>query len=145
MKYKIISNGRFEKEGYKPKGQKLAIKFRDNDFYYTFMPLLDILSESPWFDSNFDVPKECWVEMINKLSAATYPLFQSRPDMVAYGHYTLEEELKRFLEEKKYIKISSDQILLGDEVDEYLSKVDWANGETFIVILNEFGKELSDI
>lgn len=140
--YKLLSNGRPYREDHKPKGQKLAIKFGDNDFYFTFMPLLDILSESPWFDSNFDVPKECWAEIINRLSAATHVLFQSRPDMVSYGYSALEEELKTALEVRDYVKISPEQILIGEEVDEYLANVEWDNGETFVVILNEYGKSV---
>lgn len=133
---RIKAAGRFDDDDYRKfPSFKLAIKFHDNDFYYTFQSVLQILSESPWFDDRVSQTKQWWADRINELSTPCEHLFQARVDLVKLGY---EDSTPS---RGNYLKITAKDILLNEEVDEYLAETEWDNGETHVAISSSYDRQ----
>jgi HJR/Mrr/RecB family endonuclease len=74
------------------------------------------------FDSSIIEDKVELCKIINELSYGMYRLYQNT-------HECDDEKNKKT---KEYLQITSEQILLNEEVTEYLKEVDWNNSDTFI-------------
>lgn len=82
-----------------------AIRFGDNDFYNTFMPLVNAISES-----QFDGTKEELVALINATAYSFYCIFQN------YG--VVPDESKQKYRTSDYLRVETDRVYYGqDEVD----------------------------
>ena len=100
---------------------KIGIIFKDNDFHNTFFGVLKVLHESWKHTDRIQNDKKQLCLIINNLSPACYALFQN-------NHSEMFKS-----EDRSYLYISPDKILLNEEVDEYLSKTSWNNHQTFIL------------
>jgi hypothetical protein len=126
---------------------KIAIKFGDNDFGNTFRDVLQMLLEaSKWNRLTNDKAKLLF--LINQLSPIAYITHQNQWEYngleKSNGTDTLKNE--EFLHSKKYLQITSKQLLIDGEVDAYLKKLgkdQWDNGETFI--LNTDSEEIYSV
>lgn len=100
----------------------LAIKFGDNDFYNTFIPLLNTMRDS--------ILRGCFtkkqiVDIINNCSYGFYLAFQNK------FRYTNKGT-------KEYLQITEKNILLNEEVDKLFTTNDgWYNYEIFYVYANQ--------
>lgn len=106
---------------------KLAIKFRDNDFFYCFYGVLEAIKNSWEFNNELPENKELLCKMINEISYGMYLLYQNP------FRYNEEKSGDLCERTKKYIQITPEQLLINDEVTDYLKKVDWDNSETYIL------------
>jgi hypothetical protein len=104
---------------------KIAIIFSDNDFYNCFYGVLQTINLADKWCSLEHLTKEQWATCINEIAYGSYLLFQNRFE---YG----DESQGKYLKEK-YLRVTPDMILLGDEVDEYVKNTEWNNSETFIL------------
>jgi hypothetical protein len=99
----------------------VGINFGDNDFQHTFIPLLDMLNE------NFEnIPtKEQIVEIVNEVAYGCYLACQCQ------YQYNVESDIK------DYLKITLKEVLLGNELDEYIkTKSDYLNYALYYVYPN---------
>jgi hypothetical protein len=108
----------------------VAIRFGDNDFYYTFTTLLRTLglmaNES---DKYKNLDKTTLLKILNDL---VYPMYRLSQNKYEYTNGKTEEEYSTHI--KNYLKIKKDNLLIGRvEVDQYISDNPWDNGETFIL------------
>lgn len=94
---------------------KIAIKFHDSDFRYTFLSVLEIIKKSERTIHNPMNNKDLICKFINSMSFALEVLRTGITHI--YSH-----EKHRKLEQ--YLKISEDKILINEEVDEYIQKTD---------------------
>jgi hypothetical protein len=101
---------------------KIAILFGDNDFYHTFYGVLEAIKNARKRNSSIIEDKVELCKIINELSYGMYRLYQNT-------HECDDEKNKKT---KEYLQITSEQILLNEEVTEYLKEVDWNNSDTFI-------------
>ena len=106
---------------------KIAIKFGDNDFYNCFSGVLKTILEAYKWTESLPKDKTHLCKIINEISYGCYLLYQNQFD---YNDEASGELCERT---KKYLQITPERILLNEEVDEYLAKVDWDNSETFIL------------
>lgn len=101
----------------------VLIRFGDNDFHNTFIPVLYAVRAwymgARWSDRFQDRAKLC--RLINLLSPPAYEFVQShRGDIDDHT--------------KSYIEVTKDKLLLGDEVDDFLiNNANSANGEWFVL------------
>jgi len=102
----------------------VAILFGDNDFYYTFIPLLRAIGEAMKVRREYPRDKETLLKIINESSFAYY--------IVNQCFFSYEDE-KQHTFTKNYLQINSSQLLIGDEVAVYKRNADWNNSETFIL------------
>ncbi len=126
--------------------KKLGIKFGDNDFAATFLPLLKWLTvETVWtvspsmiidFDNKLLNDKAIIAEIINMMSPVQYILSQNK---LEYNGLEKVKETKDFdtnvdfIRTKEYLMINPDQVYIDEEVDNYLNGDDFFNGEFFYV------------
>lgn len=111
------------------KNIKIAIRFGDNDFYYTWVSVLRVILDS-WRYGHTEVPmdKDKLIIIINELSLGCYLVNQNQ------FRYTNSDTMEGHIEHiREYLKIGEKKLLVGGEVDKYLEKVDWDNGETYIL------------
>lgn len=88
----------------------IAIKFGDNDFYHTFMPLMRALSES-----RFDGTKEELVALINASAYTFYCIYQN---------HGVPDESERKYKTSDYLKVEPRSVYYGDEVDTFFRDAD---------------------
>lgn len=101
----------------------LAIKFGDNDFSGTFLPLLKVFRDYP--QEYLYKNKETTLKVINELS---YSMYRAVQNPYAYNDHIKDENTK------KYLQIDSEDLLFGqEEVDRFTSNNEWDNGEVFIL------------
>jgi hypothetical protein len=107
---------------------KIAIKFGDNDFINTFHPLMETLYRAYEHSGELPQTKTELLRVINLLVMGHYLLFQNA--------YYMEAD-------KEYLTVTEDQLLLNEEVDEYL-KVwkDGDNSSTFIIDTEVFNNNV---
>lgn len=111
--------------------KKIAIKFGDNDFYNTFIPLLKVFLEAEYIPNNKE--KICY--LINLLS---YPLYLLNQNSWKYNGLENEIELGKShhsIHIKEYLRLESNQLLLNEEVDKLIEEGDAMhcfNGEIFV-------------
>lgn len=101
----------------------VMVRFGDNDFYSTFIPVL--LAMRAWLQYSQEweryKDKDELVGLINKLSP------------IAYDHVQ-NIEGKGCPTPSGYLQVDEDRILVGTEVDEYLcDKMSQGNGDWFIL------------
>lgn len=95
---------------------RFAIVFGDNDFYNTFVPLVEALGKAAWEE----ITKEQLCEIANNLLYGYYLLHQNR------FRYTNGNETNL---KDTYLKIRPQDILFNEEMDAVVA--DWQNGEVF--------------
>jgi len=96
---------------------RVGIAFGDNDFFNTFWGVLNTLLWAYKWKGELPESKEELVEVINALTPVCYRLYQrGKPS-------------KQIVE---YMKVSVEEILIGNEVDEYLAASS-PNSDTFIL------------
>lgn len=115
---------------------KIAIKFGDNDFHNTFIPLLETLNRAYQHTGNLPEDKSKLCFIINQLSVNMYLLFQNQYEYngmenVKDGLKT--DENKEWIHIKEYFQISPETLLLNEEVDKYLSETEWDNCDTYLL------------
>lgn len=95
---------------------KIAIRFGDNDFYSTWNNVMETLQVA--YDTYGELPstKEKLLLMINNVSYGFYLLFQNQ------FKYHEEAELK-VSSTKEYLIMTENELLLNEEVDEYLESL----------------------
>lgn len=93
---------------------KVAIKFGDNDYYKSFVGVLEAIKNA----RSIPQDKEKICEIVNEISYGMYLLYQN----------PLEEGDNI----KQYLQIKPDDILIDDEVEKYLEEFEWNNSETFV-------------
>lgn len=109
--------------------KKIAIRFGDNDFINTFMPLLRALAEPIKYNDRFPKDKEGLVRIIQELSFGMYLAHQAWEDT----SQERQEHTKRYLMER----VTLDRVLVDEEVDEYLRGITWDNSETYILDMTQ--------
>lgn len=87
-----------------------AIKFGDNDFTNTFVPLLTAIK-----NSDFDGTKDDLIELINMSALSFYCMYQRR------GMLGLSERDSM----AHYLTVTSKEVYYGDEVDEAFKSQDF--------------------
>lgn len=92
---------------------KLIIKFPDNDYYNTFYGVLSTLKCASKWNEKYPKDKEALCIVINSIIYGCYLLFQKSD----YEH----------LSTKEYLKISINDILIDDEVEQFLSSKESEN------------------
>ena len=110
---------------------KIAIKFGDNDFYNCFYGILETIKNAECWNNNITRDKEKLCKIINQISYGIYLLYQNSFE------YNEEKDGNLCERTKNYLQITSDKILIDEEVDTYLKEINWDNSETFILINNE--------
>lgn len=105
---------------------KIAIKFGDNDFYNCFYGVLETIKNARKWNEKVTEDKELLCKIINEISYGTYLLYQNSFE------YNEEKSGELCERTRKYLQITPDQILLNEEVTEYLKESDWDNSETYI-------------
>lgn len=104
---------------------KVAILFGDNDFSNTFIPLLTHLNLAYHHYGKLPEDKETLVKFINELAPNMYLLFQNQDEI--NGMEWITEGLKTGL------AITVNDILVNNEVDEYLKTMPNDNSSTYIL------------
>jgi len=107
---------------------KIAIRFHDNDFDNTFRGILQLLLNAYRHYGRLPEDKEELAIIINEISVGIYLSFQNQFEDTR--NRTIKEEMEYM---REYLKITSDRIMVDEEVDEYLAKTEWNNSETFIL------------
>lgn len=109
--------------------KKLAIRFSDNDFYYTIAAFLRVLLPDESFThhlaNDLKFTKAQIVELFNGM---------------AYSLYLLKQNAWRYKpgeNTQSYLKITEKNVYLDGEVDSYLAEHTWDNGEFFCVDFTE--------
>ena len=121
----------------KIEGIKIAIKFGDNDFRNTFAAVLEVLFSAFKYNGYLSTDKKKLQFLINSLAPIMYVSHQNQWEYngleKAEGDTT--ETNKEFVHIKKYLTegVQVEDILVNEEVDEYLKNNDWSNSETFIL------------
>lgn len=105
---------------------KIAIKFYDNDFYQCFYGVLETIKNARKWNDKVTMDKDQLCKIINEISYGIYLLYQNSFE------YNEEESGNLSTKTKLYLEITSDQILLNEEVTKYLNETEWDNSETFI-------------
>lgn len=105
---------------------KIAIKFGDNDFYNCFYGVLETIKNAREWNKKVTEDKELLCKIINEISYGTYLLYQNSFE------YDKEKSGELCERTKKYLQITPAQILLNEEVTEYLKENNWGNSETYI-------------
>lgn len=100
--------------------RSIAIRFGDNDFQGTFLPLLDSVLKAAQEESfsHYEI-----VRLINEGSLYHYHAFQNR-----FRYMDTPEHDKHI---EGYLKVKESQVFLNDEADKM--SVEWNNSETFYV------------
>lgn len=101
----------------------VMVRFGDNDFHSTFIPVLLALRAWLQYSQEWEhyKDKEKLVRLINRLAPIAYDHVQN-----THGRGTSTRS--------DYLQIDADRVLVGTEVDEYLStKMDQANSAWFIL------------
>jgi hypothetical protein len=93
---------------------KIAIRFSDNDFWYTFRHLLRLM-EHVGLESYAHLDKAGLVDLLNKAIPGVYFLVQNRlrPDCL-----TREVDLAPHI--SNYLKLTEKNIYIDDEVDVFV-------------------------
>ena len=105
---------------------KIAIKFGDNDFHSCFCGILTAIRDSVEYKQKPITNKNHLCKIINELSYSMYLLYQNRFE------YNEEKSGELCERTKKYLQITPDKILLGEEVTEYLLEDDY-NSDIYVL------------
>lgn len=102
-----------------------GVKFRDNDFYFTFISLVEYLNTVEHL-KEFNKDQLC--EIIN---------------IFLYPMYLLHQNKYRYREgsssTKDYLKVSSNDILIGEELYSFLETTSWENSEFYYSLSGQTG------
>lgn len=101
--------------------RSIAIRFGDNDFITTFIPLLESVLKA--VTANDDFTKEQVVELINSGSMYHYLAFQNQ-----FRYKDTPEEHAHI---ERYLKVIPNRVFLNEDADAIA--MDWNNSETFYV------------
>lgn len=113
---------------------KIAIKFGDNDFYKTFIPVLKILFLAFQENNRLTIDKNrlCW--LINSLSPTTYVAVQNHWEYNGLELAVDTETNKEYTSIRQYLHIKPENLLINEEVDALLQNNDvFFNSEIFIL------------
>lgn len=104
--------------------EKILIQFNDNDFWLTWVNVLNTLAEA--IKQGFKTEsKESLLKVLNNMSYSHYLLFQNKCE------YTHDEEYL-----KKYLTIKNpEHILLNCEVEEFLYKTNSYNNKAYYLLI----------
>ena len=105
---------------------KIAIKFGDNDFYNCFYGVLETIKNARKWNDKVTEDKEQLCKIINEISYGLYLLYQNSFE------YNNEKSGELDNHTKQYLQITPDQILINEEVVEYLQEVEWDNSDTYV-------------
>lgn len=112
---------------YKPSDRimRIGISFGDNDFYFTFMPMMEAIAAALTMShpGNQPLTKSQIVEIINGLAYPFYRLCQNR-----WRHGDGGDDHIR-----NYLRITEDRVYINEEIDKKLEDPYWCNGEFFYV------------
>lgn len=97
---------------------KIAIHFGDNDFHSCFCGILRTLLNAYRYTEQLPNNKTILKNIINNMSESHYLLFQ---------HDSIAEHTR------EYIKISEEDILIDNEVDEYSKLTSQHNSDTYVL------------
>ena len=109
---------------------KIAIRFHDNDFGITFHIVLETLLSAYDWDNKLPTNKELLLKIINEISYGCYLAGQNQFE------YNEEKNGELHQKTKQYLQLQTKNILINEEVDNFLKENDWDNGETFILDTN---------
>ncbi len=107
----------------------IGIRFHDNDFYVTIVNFLEGVQKhytqgfgSVWHE-DVEKNKEHIVRLFNDTALSYYITYQN-----CYVYSSTKEDFEHI---KNYLKITKDNVLIGDEIiGEYIAKHDgWDNSE----------------
>ncbi len=110
--------------------QHLGIRFGDNDFYYTFIGILNTLKNAV-LKGHTAVPtnKKQLTTIINNMSVGHYLSHQNQ-----FRHAGRFGDFNNHIEHlRSYLKIKPEQVFINEEVVDFLKKNDWDNGEFFYI------------
>ena len=115
--------------------KKFAVNFGDNDFYYAFFGVFDMLKSSGI--KKFVLTKDELARLLSELLPASYLLNQNRFE---YNGLENPETFSKGMEHSRtYLSVDEDHIYINDEILELLSK-NW-NQELFIFDLENINFE----
>ena len=97
---------------------KIAIQFGDNDFHSCFCGVLRTLLNAYRYTETLPTDKTVLKNIINGLSTSCYLLFQN--DIISDST-------------KEYIQISENDLLINNEVDEYMKLTQAHNSDTYVL------------
>lgn len=123
---------------------KIAITFGDNDFYYLFEDTFKMFFKSKML-KDLGTNKYRISFILSHLLPISYLMNQNCFTYNGLNLIGIDEPIdsddKGFNNMNNYFKLRTEQILLNEEVDEYIKNNDWDNGETFIYdkLNNKFG------
>lgn len=106
----------------------IGIRFHDNDFYVTIVNFLEGIQKhytqgfrSVWHE-DVEKNKEHIVRLFNDTALSYYITYQN-----CYEYSSTKEDFEHI---KNYLKITKDDVLIGEEISEYTTKRDgWDNSE----------------
>ena len=103
----------------------IGIRFGDNDFYNTFEPFFENIIHK----LEFEPTREQVVALFNATAYGIYLAFQNRFE------YTHQGDPENII---KYLRIAKESVYIGQEVEDFLAKTDWDNGEFFYSLDGDF-------
>jgi len=122
---------------------KIALKFHDNDMYFTFMGVFEALANLYEIQiqsaaSRFGSEWKCFLEdksilkrIINDLSYPMYELHQNQYRNSYQDSETVEFETVRM---RNWLKINQGDLFIGDEIDNFLQTEEFEGVSVFIML-----------
>ena len=114
-----------------PKYTKILVHFPDNDFIITWRGVMKALQDAYLF-SRFPETRE---DLFNAINAIAYPMY-----LLYQGHsdYDIENDPDFWVRHmKNYLRITQDNLLVGDEVDHFFNQGPVNDLHTFYIILGD--------
>ena len=118
----------------KKKIKRLGIKFGDNDFENTFIPITKLFLDVYNFNATFDIPRDIEefreeiTNIINDISKSFYRLYQIS---LVYNDYEIDLTTEARYE---HILINKERVFINEEVSDYvINQTEFHNHDFFAV------------
>lgn len=105
----------------------VGIRFGDNDFYHTITPFMrnlqQALSSHRYKWESYDELRKIIIRLFNDTALAFYILHQN-----CYRYDCEPKDLETI---KNYLRVGEEEVLVGEEVTDFLLKVDFQDNQEF--------------
>lgn len=96
---------------------KIAIRFKDNDFFRTWEGVLRVFLEKYRFTGELNFTKEQIFKICNEISLGIHMVQQN-----THGEQNDKYQKMYLVNTKKYLKLTIDRIYVNEEVDEIINR-----------------------
>ena len=114
-----------------PQYTKIFVRFPDNDFINTWRGVMMALQDAYNF-GRFPETREDLFNAINEIAYPMYLLYQGHPDYEVANDYEFWVR-----HSKNYLRITQDNLLVGDEVDQFFNQETNYDLHTYQIILGD--------